>query len=134
MDERAVIEEAVGAWAAGDDSAFWRLLAEDVRYSVIGTTRVSGSYDGRRAFFEGALRPMGALLAVGARPTEYEIISDGLRVVLMWSGEGVMLNGAPYNNSYCWVLDVRDGRVQRIKAYLDTALVEAVFRQEPRES
>ena len=134
MSEREVIEAAVKVWAAGDDGAFWRLLAEDVQYTVIGTTRVSGSDDGRRAFFEGALRPMGALLAVGARPTEYEIVADGPRFVLMWSGEGVMLNGAPYNNSYCWVLDVRDGRVQRIKAYLDTALVDALFDQKPRET
>ena len=134
MDERATVENAVRSWADGNDKAFWQLLADDVQYSVIGTTRVSGTYDGRRAFFDGALRPMGALLAVGARPTEYEIISDGPRIVLMWSGEGVMLNGAPYNNSYCWVLDVRDGRVQRIKAYLDTALVDALFDQKPRET
>ena len=129
MEPRAVIEEAVRAWAAGEDGAFWRLLAEDVQYSVIGSTRASGSYNGRKAFFEGALRPMGALLAVGARPVEYDIIAEGSRVVLMWSGKGTMLNGAPYDNSYCWVLDVHEGRVVRIKAYLDTELVTALFNQ-----
>ena len=128
-DAGVLIKDAVRAWAGGDDGAFWRLLAEDVQYTVIGSTRVSGSYNGRRAFFEGALRPMGALLSVGARPAEYEIIAAGSRVVLMWSGKGTMLNGAPYDNSYSWVMDVRDGRVQRIKAYLDTALVEALFNQ-----
>ena len=131
MDERTVIENAIRAWAGGDDGAFWRLLADDVQYSVIGTTRVSGTYNGRRAFFEGALRPMGALLSVGARPAEYEIVAEGPRVVLMWSGKGTMLNGAPYNNSYCWVMDVRDGLVRRIRAYLDTALVDALFHQAP---
>jgi ketosteroid isomerase-like protein len=132
MDERATIERAVRAWAEGDDKAFWRLLAPDVEYSVIGTTPVSGSYAGRRAFFDGALLPMGALLAEGTRPLEYDIIAEGSRVVLMWRGEGVMTNGAPYNQSYCWVMEVRDGQVRRLKAYLDTALVSALFAQGER--
>ena len=68
MDERTVIDDAVRAWAGGDDGAFWRLLAEDVEYSVIGTTPVSGAYHGHGAFSEGPLRPMGALLARGPRP------------------------------------------------------------------
>ena len=129
MSEREVIETAVRAWAGGDDKAFWRLLAEDVQYSVIGTTPVSGSYSSRRAFFEGALWPMGALMSKGSRPLEYDIIAEGNRVVLMWRGEGVMSNGAPYNQSYCWVLDVQDGLIRQIKAYLDTELVTALFNQ-----
>ena len=131
MDARELIETAVCAWAGGDDGAFWRLLADDVQYSVIGATPVSGNYDGRRAFFDGALRPMGSLLAVGSRPLEYDIVAEGSRVVLMWRGEGVMNNGDPYHQSYCWVLDVRDGLVRRIKAYLDTELVTALFNQTP---
>ncbi len=131
MDNRTIVEEAVRAWADGNDSAFWRLLAEDVEYTVIGSTPVSGTYYGRRAFFNEALRPMGALLSVGARPTAFDIIADGGRVVLMWTGEGTMLNGAPYHNSYCWVMEMRDGLVQRMKAYLDTELVSALFNQQP---
>ena len=126
-----MVEEAVRAWAAGEDNAFWRLLAEDVQYSVIGTTPVSGTYDGRRAFFEGALRPMAALLSEGSRPLEYDIVAEGSRVVLMWSGKGVMQSGAPYHQSYCWVLDVSDGLIRRIRAYLDTELVTALFNQPP---
>jgi ketosteroid isomerase-like protein len=130
MDERATIERAVQAWAGGDDKAFWRLLAEDVDYSVIGTTPVSGTYAGRRAFFEGALWPMGALLAQGTRPLEYDLIAEGHRVVLLWRGEGVMNNGAPYHQSYCWVMELRDGLITRLRAYLDTELVSALFAQD----
>ena len=75
------------------------------------------------------MAPMGALLAKGTRPLEFDIIAEGRRVVLMWRGEGVMRNGAPYNQSYCWVMDVQDGQIRRIKAYLDTELVSALFNQ-----
>jgi ketosteroid isomerase-like protein len=123
------VSEAVAAWAAGDDGAFWRLLHPDVHYTVIGSTPVSGTYTSREDFFQRALFPMGALLAEGARPVEVDIVAEGPRVVLMWSGRGRMSNGAPYDNSYCWVLDVEDGRIRRIKAYLDTALVNDLFDQ-----
>ena len=130
MGARELIESAVQAWVDGDEKAFWRLLAEDVEYSVIGSTPASGKYEGRRAFFEGALFPMSALVAESPCPTEIDIIAEGPRVVLMWKGEGgVMKSGAPYNNSYCWVLDVEAGQIKRVKAYLDTELVTALFNQ-----
>ena len=115
------------AWMAGDDKAFWRLVAEDVQYSVIGSTPVSGHYDGRQAFFEKALFPMSALLVEGARPVEYDIVAEGARVVLMWRGVATMKNGDPYNNSYCWVITLHEGEIKAIKAYLDTELVAALF-------
>ena len=74
---------------------------------------------------------MAELLAEGARPVSYDIVAEGDRVVLMWSGRGTMRNGAPYDNEYCWLLDLDDGRIRRVKAYLDTELVTALFRQDP---
>lgn len=130
LTAREVIEEAVRAWEDGDEKAFWRLLAEDVEYSVIGTTEASGTYKSRQAFFEGALFPMSALMSESPIPAEIDIIAEGARVVLMWTGKGgVMKNGVPYENKYCWVLDVEDGRIVRVKAYLDTELVTALFNQ-----
>lgn len=118
------------AWAAGDDAAFWRLLADDVEYTVIGTTPVSGTYHSRRSFIDGALHPMTALMQQGPQLAHYDIIAEGSRVVLMWSGtNGVMKNGAPYNNDYCWVLDVTDGKIRKVRAYLDTELVNQLFNQ-----
>jgi ketosteroid isomerase-like protein len=76
---------------------------------------------------------MGALLAQGTRPLHYELIAEGPRVVLLWRGEGVMRNGAPYHQSYCWVMDVRDGLITRLRAYLDTELVSALFDQGPAD-
>ena len=129
---RRLVEEAMQAWMDGDDRAFWRLLADDVDYTVSGSTAISGRYAGRADFVERALLPMAARLAAGARPVAYETVAEGDRVVLMWSGVGTMANGAPYENDYCWVLDVRDGAIRRVKAYLDTQLVVALVLAGPR--
>ena len=126
---REIVDAAMRAWMSGDEAAFWQLLADDVQYEVIGTTPVSGRYDGRKAFLTHALAPMAALLTRSALPIEYDLLADGDRVVLMWRGSGTMLNGASYDNSYCWILTVVEGRIAAIKAYLDTALVDALFNQ-----
>lgn len=126
-DPRRLVHDAVGAWAAGDDAAFWRLLHRDVHYTVIGTTPVSGTYHSREDFYRDALAPMAALLARNARPVDFDIVAEGSRVVLMWTGRGTMHDGTPYDNQYCWVLDIEDERVVAVKAYLDTALVNDLF-------
>jgi ketosteroid isomerase-like protein len=75
---------------------------------------------------------MAALLARNARPVDFDIVVDGSRVVLMWTGSGTMNDGAPYDNQYCWVLDIEDERIVAVKAYLDTALVNDLFAQPSR--
>jgi len=35
--------------------------------------------------------------------------------------------GRPYNNTYCQVFSVRDGKIRTVTEYMDTALVDEVF-------
>lgn len=43
------------------------------------------------------------------------------------SGIAETLDGRPYNNTYCQVIQVRDGRIAAVTEYMDTALVSRVF-------
>ena len=49
------------------------------------------------------------------------------RVVIEARGEAQTKDGRPYNNSYCIVVTVRDGKVAQVREYLDSELVTAVF-------
>ena len=42
-------------------------------------------------------------------------------------GEVKTKGGQDYNNSYCFVLRLEDGKLVELREYLDTALVERVF-------
>ena len=45
-----------GTWC-GDGTAFFNIAAEDVRWTLIGTTPISHTYTSKRDFREGALNP-----------------------------------------------------------------------------
>jgi uncharacterized protein len=60
-----------------------------------------------------------------------EVIAEGERVVVLGRGQVTTKAGKDYNNSYCFVLRIADGRLLELREHLDTALVESVFG-EPR--
>ena len=60
------------------------------------------------------------------------ILCDGDVVVVECEGNAVTKSGKPYCNSYCYVVDIADGKFRSLTEYLDTALVEEVL--EPPQS
>ena len=125
---RKIVENAVAMWKAGDGAAIFRILADDVKWTVIGTTEISGLYNGRQDFIDRALKPLGARIDGLITPEIVDIIAEGDRVVLQWNGTGRMIDGSTYHNQYSWVMRVRDGKVVEGTAYLDTALVDKVMK------
>ena len=120
---RKIVEDAVTAWKAGDGAAIFRIFAQDVQWTVIGSTEISGLYNGRQDFIDRALKPLGARIDGLITPEVVDIIAEGDRVVLQWNGTGRMTDGSPYRNQYSWVMRFKDGEVAEGTAYLDTELV-----------
>ena len=42
-------------------------------------------------------------------------------------GDNLTREGKAYNNEYCFVFYLLDGKIKEVKEYADTALVEAVL-------
>jgi hypothetical protein len=124
---KKIVEDAVASWMAGDGAAIFRILADDVRWTVIGTTEISQTYTGRRDFIDRALKPIGSLIDGGISPEVLNVIAEGDLVVLQWNGTGRMKDGSPYHNRYCWVMKFVDGEVKEGTAYLDTELVSRLM-------
>jgi ketosteroid isomerase-like protein len=126
-ENRQLITEAFAAWAEGDSRPFFRLVADDVSWTVIGTTSISGTFASKAAFVEGATGPLTRRLAEPIRANVERILVDGDHVVVQWRGRSASHTGVPYHQTYCWVLRLQDGRVVEAVAYLDTELVSAMF-------
>lgn len=124
---KKIVEDAITLWKAGDGAAIFRLLADDVHWTVIGTTSISGLYKGRQDFIDRALKPLGARIDGLIVPEIVDIIAEGDRVVLQWNGTGRTKDGNPYHNRYSWIMRIKDGVVIEGTAYLDTALVDRVM-------
>ncbi len=126
-DNKKLVAEAFAAWARGAGDAFFNLLADDVRWTVIGSTPVSRTYASRAAFVEGAVKPLTAKLAGPIVPTVRDIIAEGDKVALQWDGRASGKNGAIYHQTYCWVMRFENGKVREGTAYLDTALIDQLW-------
>ena len=128
-ENKQTIRDAFTAWANGDGTAFFNTLADDVRWTVIGTSPVSRTYTSRQAFLEGAAKPLNARLAGPISPTVVNVIGEGDSVVLQWEGRATTKSGKPYNNSYCWVMRLANGKVVEGTAYIDTELVSELWKE-----
>ena len=127
VENKILIQEAFTAWANGDGMAFFNLLADDGAWTVMGDCPISGTYVGRRQLIENALQPQRTKLAGPPTPIVQNMIAEGDMVVIQWTGRGATKTGQPYNNTYCYVVQLEDGKITRGTAYLDTELVRSIW-------
>jgi uncharacterized protein len=127
-ENKKLVEDAFMKWSRGDGAAFFALLADDVRWTVIGSTPVSRTYTSKQAFLEGAVQPLGTKLAGTIQPTVRDILADGEKVALQWEGQATAKNGTIYHQTYCWVMRFENGKVREGTAYLDTELITQIWK------
>src|SRR5262249_735989 len=126
-ENKKLIQDAFTAWANGDGMAFFNLLADNATWTVMGNCPISGTYVGRQRLFEAQLKPQREKLAGPPKPTVINLIAEGDTVVVQWAGQGTTKIGQPYNNNYCYVVQIENGRIIRGTAYLDTELVRSIW-------
>jgi uncharacterized protein len=54
-------------------------------------------------------------------------VADGDHVVVEAAGQNTTPDGETYNNKYCWVCHIAEGRLQSLHDYTDTELVTRTF-------
>lgn len=126
-DNKQVVLDFYDAGARGDMDACFALLSDDVTWTNIGTTKFSGTYAGKQAIAEDLLGPLFGQLKAGISSQIEQLTAEGDVVVAQTSGTAETIDGIPYNNTYCQVITVRNGQIEAVKEYMDTALVDSVF-------
>ncbi len=54
-------------------------------------------------------------------------IAEGEYVVMQAQGRATALSGKPYNNTYCIVCRIVDGKVKEMVDYVDTELITSAL-------
>ncbi|MDH1441863.1 nuclear transport factor 2 family protein [Pseudomonas sp. GD03721] len=116
---QALIQKAFDDWRAGQGGIF-QLLADDAVWVVAGSSPYSGTYRTRKAFMEDAVKPITDKLATPIVPTVRQIVAQGPHVVVHWDGQATAKDGSRYENSYSWHMQLENGRITRVTAFLDT--------------
>ncbi|MSR14791.1 MAG: nuclear transport factor 2 family protein [Gammaproteobacteria bacterium] len=113
----------------GDIAGFMNNLADDVTWTFFGSHRFAGTFKGKEELVAKLFAPLGEVLDGGIKVQIESMTAEGDRVVLEARGEAKTKSGQRYDNSYCIVVTVRNGKVAQVREYLDSELVTAVFRK-----
>jgi hypothetical protein len=112
---------------SGRPGALMAAFAPDIEYTLMGSThRFARTFRGRDDVALNLFAEVGAVLARG-RMTPINAIAEGAQVVVEFEGEGRTKDGRDYNNRYCSVFRIANGRITHIREYLDTDLTRSVF-------
>ena len=84
-DAERLIADAFEAWEGGDGQAVFRLMADDLEWTVIGTTEMSGTYRSRREFLDMVNSTLTERLAAPLQPTVERIFANGSTVVAQFT-------------------------------------------------
>jgi ketosteroid isomerase-like protein len=110
---RELIRRAFEEWQQGT-GVISSVFAPEMMWRIEGHSLASREYTSSQSFIDEVLTPFGARFSAGEpfRPVRIRSIhADGDTVVVVWDGRGVANDGQPYQNSYAWIMRLRDGKV-----------------------
>ena len=104
------------------------MMADDIRWTLIGNTKFSGTFNGKKELVDKLIYPLvGQMESMGTGTTD-NVIAEGDYVVVQTRGQGRKTKtGNSYNNTYCIVYKIADGKVKEVTEYCDTELITAAF-------
>jgi uncharacterized protein len=126
-ENKKLIETMFTELSRGNGEGYLDRLADDVRFTIMGTTKFSGTFNGKGEVVQKLLTPLMSQLEGGLSITVDGMVAEGDTVVVQASGRSTTKSGKPYNNSYCQVFRIEGGKVKAIAEYLDTELVTQAF-------
>lgn len=128
-ENKRIIQAFFEASNHGDMDTCIGLLADDVTWTNIGSTKYSGTFAGKDVLLANLVGPLFSRLKAGIFSTIDNVVAEGEFVVVQSRGQAETTDGQPYNNTYCHVFRVRDGKISEVAEYMDTGLVNSVFGQ-----
>jgi len=126
-NNKEVVRRMWEAFSAGDKQAFFAAMADDVKFTVMGTTSLSQVTRGKEEMIRRVLTPLAAALDGEMTIAIDNIIAEQDCVVMQSRGFGRGKNGKPYNNHYAQVFKLKDGLVVEWVEYLDTAMLAGIL-------
>jgi ketosteroid isomerase-like protein len=126
-DNRKLVQQIFADSAARSGTTFADNLAEDASWVVTGQYSWSHEFKGRDAIQNGLMGHFRSFFAERPRTLAFNFIADGDYVAVEARGDNVTKAGLRYDNQYCLVFRIENGKIKQIKEYCDSTLVERVL-------
>ncbi|MET0251702.1 MAG: nuclear transport factor 2 family protein [Novosphingobium sp.] len=122
-DNKAVVRTFIEAFSSGDAALAETCLAPGAVTVAKGFGQLSGVRP--REIVLATTASFKELIPTGLRPEFLSMTAEGERVVAEFEGNAVLVNGERYDNQYCMVFTLVDGRIVHVSEYYCTILADA---------
>ncbi|MBV8359026.1 MAG: nuclear transport factor 2 family protein [Deltaproteobacteria bacterium] len=125
-ENKKVVFGFVEALLNGDIEAARATLADDATWWIPGSLPVSGTHYGKKAIFDDFMS------RVPFQPGSVSIqirnaLGEGEFVAVEWTTRAKTIKGSDYENSYNYLFEIRNGKIQSVREYLDTLYAKEVL-------
>ena len=124
---RSLITKAFEGLRHGDPSHFMPLFHEDIEWRVMGSSAWSKHAKGLANVERDLVGPLFARFAGPYLNIPELILADGDHVVVLAKGDAETVEGKRYDNDYCFVFRMKDGKIVEVREYMDTILADAAL-------
>ena len=124
---KKLVQQVFADSANRSGTTFADNLAEDASWVVTGQYSWSHEFRGREAIQNGLMGHFRSFFAERPRTLAFNFIADGDYVAVEARGDNVTKTGQRYDNHYCLVFRIENGKIRQIKEYCDSTLVERVL-------
>ncbi|WP_280254513.1 nuclear transport factor 2 family protein [Nocardia abscessus] len=126
MENKKLLADIFEQMSLGNTRALSDAMADDFRWVFPGDWSWSGTWEPKSAVLANLLRPLMAQFTEYRSAAEL-ILAEDDRVVVRARARAVTTRGETYDQIYCFLFRVVDGKLREVVEYCDTALVERVL-------
>ncbi|OHB26938.1 MAG: hypothetical protein A2790_13850 [Phenylobacterium sp. RIFCSPHIGHO2_01_FULL_69_31] len=130
-ENKRLMQTAFEALGRGDSRPYLDLLDDDFTFTITGQTPWSRTIAGKAAVRRELFGPLFAQFADQYTAQLVNLIAEGDTVVVEHRGCVTTKGGKLYNNEYCLVCRLENGKLKSVKEYADSLLVDRVLDPPP---
>ncbi len=124
---KQLVQQIFAGLAEGNSKLFVESMADDFDWTVTGTTPWSKTYQGKQAVLADLFGALRTRVVPPLKTIAQRIIAEDDIVVVEARGSNTTTAGKPYNNRYCFVFRLAEGKLKEVTEYLDTELVTSAL-------
>jgi ketosteroid isomerase-like protein len=125
-DNKKLMETIFAGVADGDRTSYVDALADDVTMTVTGQYSWSQTFHGKESVLRDLYGYVASLLK-HRRTVPFRLIADDEWVAVEMRGDMVTHAGERYDNHYCMIYRIENGKIREIREYQDSTLCERVL-------
>jgi len=121
------VRDYLDAIGSGDHGKAFDAFAEDATWQTPPSLPWPARFEGRRAIFDEYFAVDKGLFKTGMEEYDLEcthFVSAGDSVVVEMTHRSQGLNDKAYETDHCLVFEVRDGKIQAVREYIDSLYLQ----------